>query len=224
MSRLLRPDACLSTYRLDQLMVGELPELARQATLAHVAACAQCTQRWQALVADREDFVSALPPLEHRRLALPLAAAVALAAALAVWLVPGSEPTTRLKGGPHLGFVVVHQGVARVSSTAQPGDTVVFTVSSASPTHVAIVSRDALGHAAVYYPAGQRAERIEGGQPLELPTATQLDSTLGLERLIGVFCARPFDLEPLRQALAEHETMAAPPGCVFDSLTLDKRP
>jgi hypothetical protein len=47
-----------------------------------------------------------------------------------------------------------------------------------------------------------------------------LDGTLGLERVVGVFCDRPMVVAELAAAVARD---AIPSGCVADALMLEKR-
>jgi hypothetical protein len=46
-----------------------------------------------------------------------------------------------------------------------------------------------------------------------LPLATRLDATVGEERVMGLFCDRPVELEPLRAGLEAGAGEAIPEGC-----------
>ena len=81
------------------------------------------------------------------------------------------------------------------------------------PAFVAVLSLDPSGRASVYFPDGPRAVRVEPGVDVALPLATRLDGTVGEERVLGIFCDRPVELEPLRAALERRPEPAAPAGC-----------
>jgi hypothetical protein len=53
-----------------------------------------------------------------------------------------------------------------------------------------------------------------------LPRSVLLDGTLGLERVVGVFCDRPSLVAELAAAVARG---AIPGGCVADTVMLEKR-
>src|ERR1700686_1295404 len=65
----------------------------------------------------------------------------------------------------------------------------------------AVHSLDPAGHGSVYFPIGARAAPVEGGGEVALPLGTRLDATVGEERIVGLFCSSPVELEPLRVQL-----------------------
>ena len=93
-----------------------------------------------------------------------------------------------------------------------PGDAVRFTVTTPAKAYVAVLSLDPEGRASVYFPLGSRAEAVAAGAELTLPLGTRLDGTLGEERIVGLFCSSPVELEPVRLQL-EHGESIASEGC-----------
>jgi hypothetical protein len=77
------------------------------------------------------------------------------------------------------------------------GDAVRFAVTMREPAYVAVLSVDPRGRASVYVPPSE----VRAGEDVPLPVATRLDETTGEETVVGVFCAKPFDAEPMRTAL-----------------------
>ena len=57
---------------------------------------------------------------------------------------------------------------------------------------------------------------------MPLPLGTRLDHTLGKERIVGVFCSFPIELEPLRIQL-ERGSDSAPQGCQVTRWSFVKR-
>jgi len=222
---------CLSDLRLDELLAGELAGDDATATERHLGECARCRTRHTALVADRAQFRAALRPLTRKRTAWHgpalAAGAVALAASAAL-VVRTPDDGTRSKGGARLGFVVVRGDVMRAGGPGErvhPGDTLSFLVTSARPSYVAVLGRDAAGRVSVYFPSGDRAERVAAGRDLQLPQAVVLDGTLGHEQLYGVFCAAPVALAALRDATGAGQLEREPPeGCTVDRLAIEKLP
>jgi len=172
-------------------------------------------------------------PVSTRRLRMAkvlascAAAAAAAAALLLAYMRPGFEPpavSTRAKGAPHLGFFVSRDGkVARgaAGDTVYEGDGLRFTYSADRALYLAVLDRDAAG-ASVFFPSATRARRVPAGNDAALDFSVTLDARLGTERIYGVFCPDPFDVEPVRVALARD---AAPPlagACTLDVLALHK--
>jgi hypothetical protein len=50
---------------------------------------------------------------------------------------------------------------------------------------------DESGTVSVYYPAGSNAAAVSAGREVELPSAVELDGTLGRETVVAVRCDRP---------------------------------
>jgi hypothetical protein len=246
-----RPEGCLSDLRLDQLLARELDAELERSTRAHLEGCAACAARLAAIEAERAAFLAAPPPLRRptkgaapakaaRRRGLvylfPGVAAAVAAAAAVVFLLrvppkPPSEsdadPGTRIKGGSRIGFyvkrgaAVAHGGPGEV---VYPGDALQFTYSTQRASYLALVSVDGAGKASLYFPESAEAAPIEPGQDVALPISTVLDDTLGGETVVGLFCAAPIPLEPLRAAFEANA--AAPPlpaGCQSSRISFVKK-
>lgn len=133
-----------------------------------------------------------------------------------------------MKGKPFVSYFVKRgERVVRGSSAEplQPADRLRFAYTSASPQYLAIFSLDGDAHASVYYPMESLSARIEPGAEVLLPSAIELDDTVGDELIVAMFCDRPFATAPLRAAL---ESERAPPraqsGCTSHALHVKKRP
>lgn len=239
-----RPLTCLSDYRLDQLVAGELDPRAEEESRAHLLGCANCAARLSAIEADRAAFLADPPPLRvpprrvTRRLltwAPRIAAPLALAAAVALWMrvqppavEPGDPAATRIKGKSRLGLYV-KRGPAILpgasGDTVYPGDTLQFTTTvQREGVFVAVISVDGARKASVYYPGGPRAVKVEPGTDAALDQSTVLDDVLGPETAYGLFCDSPVELEPVRAAFeAAPEAPPIPAGCVVDRVSFTKR-
>lgn len=215
-------NTCLSALRLDRWMMGELAAEDAETVGTHVSGCASCSAAVAGMRGVREE-VRALPlpprllPRPLRRRA-PLAAAglgVALAAGLVLMLRGGPAGTQRAKGtGLALTMFVQHGGEVRRAAPGEsvaPGDAVRFAVSTPSPAFVAVLSLDPAGKAWVYFPQGPQAAEVPGGVEVPLPLGTRLDTTTGEERLLGLFCTRAVELEPIRLALQQSQNAAPLP-------------
>lgn len=244
-------DGCPSTFRLDQLLAGELRPQEQRRLREHAAACAPCGRRLDDMECWRARFLTTPPPLPgwalparpppppRRRRAWTYAAvsAVAIGTCLVVGTTgttvgPDSPPADRQPrskgGGARLGLYVQHRGEVRRAEPGEvlhPGDALRFTVTSKVARFVAVLSLDGAGQASIYFPDHGQAARVEPGVDVALPRSTLLDDVVGRELLVGVFCDSPVDLEPLRAALAAGAGgMAAPSGCETARLVVDKRP
>jgi anti-sigma factor RsiW len=203
-------NGCLSALRLDRWMMGELGPDDGETVSVHVAGCAACSAAVAGMRGVREEVRAlplpprlAPPPLRRRA---PLAAAgLGLAVAAGLVLMFRSEPAQRTKGtGLGLTMFVQHGGEVRRAAPGEsvaPGDAVRFAVSTPSPAFVAVLSVDPAGRASIYFPEGPRAAQVAGGAEVPLPLGTRLDATTGEERLVGLFCTSPVELEPVRLAL-----------------------
>jgi hypothetical protein len=152
----------------------------------------------------------------------------AAAAALALWLAVSPERRagleTRTKGNPTIGFYVKHGDAVRRGGAGEvvfPRDALDFTASTDRPRYLAIISIDGAGVASAYYPGGAIASHLPAGQDQLLPLSVALDDTLGIERLVGVFCDVALPIAQLRDAIAHG--VALPAGCSADALTIEKR-
>lgn len=232
--------ACTSALQLDRLLVGELEEREAQEVRAHLAGCARCAAALDGLRAGRD--AAPLPPLRlvpQPAAVIPLArarpsrwrraaaasAGFAAAAALALVLRPAG-PSERSKGSaPSLAMYVQHAGDVRRAGPGEvvaAGDAVRFAVRTSAPSFVAVIAIDPSGRGAVYFPTGARAEPVAPGAEVALPLATRLDATVGEERLVGLFCDSPVELEPLRARL-ERDPAAVPAGCQVTTWSFVKR-
>jgi hypothetical protein len=226
---------CLSDRRLDALSAGELESEAAGAAREHLARCARCAARREALARDAEAFLAAHPAPPAQRVvalstrrrprALWWSAGLAAAAAL-LFMVRSPEPQERSKGEGSVGFFVRHGDTVRRGSSGErvmPGDALRFVVSQREPSHVAVLSRDAAGQASVYFPAGEHAVLVDAGVEHALDSSVILDEVLGTERLYALRCTRAVELAPLRARLAASEVEPAwPQGCQVERLTLLK--
>ena len=222
-------DACSSALQFDRYLAGELEPADAERFRAHADGCARCTSVLNEL---RHEANERLPPLRvvpfPRRSRFPLralaaAAGIAAAASLLLLVRPAG---TRLKGsGFALSMYVEHLGEVRHAGPGEmvaPGDAVRFAVSAPDDVFVAVLSRDANGHGSIYFPAGGRAERVPAGNDVALPLGTRLDATVGDEQVLGLFCASPVELEPLRLQL-ERGGPAIPDGCQVTRWSFVKR-
>ena len=66
------------------------------------------------------------------------------------------------------------------------------------------------------------AQPLPAGEDMPLPRATRLDETVGEERVVGLFCSTPIDLEALRARL-EKGSAAFPHECQVTQWTFVKR-
>jgi hypothetical protein len=224
--------ACLSALHLDRFLMGDLSDPEAERVRAHLAACSRCTAAVGGLRTAREQ---PLPPLRLLRLAPPparprlwrraVAAGLGLAAAASAVLV--LRPTVeRLKGsGFALRMYVEHQGQVRPAGPGErvaAGDALRFAVTAPSKAYVAVLSLDPAGRGSVYFPLGARAEPVEAGGEVALPLGTRLDATVGEERIVGLFCSSPVELEPLRVQL-ERGDASVPSGCQVTRWSFVKR-
>jgi hypothetical protein len=216
-----RSPECLSRLHCDQMLNGELED--RDDLKRHQASCQRCTAL---LAAHRRERAAFAVPRARAPRRWPIGLA-AVAAACGLWLVASrdrhDDAETLSKGKPSLSFYVKHGEVVREGGPGEavyPNDAINFTVSTDGPAFLAIVSVDGAGKVSAYYPGGPAAAAIPAGRDQVLPQSVLLDDTLGLERVVAVFCDRPILVAELGAAVARD---AIPNGCVADALTLDKR-
>ena len=214
-------NACLSAFRLDRWMMGELGASDAESVGTHVSACATCSTAVAGMRGVREE-VRALPlpavlvrPPLRRRLPRAAVAGLGLALAASVVVMLRTDLGERRKG-PGLGLAMYVQHGSEVRRAAPgesvaPGDAVRFAVSTPVPAFVAVLSLDPAGKASVYFPEGPRAAQVPGGAEVPLPLGTRLDATTGEERLLGLFCTQPVELEPIRLALQQAQDAAPLP-------------
>jgi Domain of unknown function (DUF4384) len=217
-------NACLSALRLDRWMMGELDAADAETVGTHVSSCSTCLSAVAGIRGVREE-VRALPipaalgrPAPRRR--IPGAAVAGLGLALAATLVVVLRPppaTERSKGGGGIGLTmfVQHGNEVRRAApgeTVSPGDAIRFAVSTPTTAYVAVLSVDPLGRASVYFPQAALAAEVPAGTEVPLPLGTRLDATTGEERLLGLFCASPVELEPIRRGLEQGQDGAPLPA------------
>jgi len=227
-------NACFSALQLDRFLATEMTEGEAERLRVHLGGCARCTAALDELRAGSEER---LPPLRvvpfapRPRILFHAEAAVGIAAAVVCVVVTASlfvvRPfSTRVKGPTFsLSMYVDHQGEVRRAVPGEivaPGDAVRFAVSAPAKAYLAVLSLDPKGHGSIYFPAGGRAEPIPGGDDVALPLGTRLDETVGEERIIGLLCASPVELEPLRLQL-EQGGPTIPDGCQVTRWSFVKR-
>jgi anti-sigma factor RsiW len=228
-----RPAACLSDLRLDAYLAEEVSAEEARTMQEHLAHCPRCQQRLGALTSTRTDYL-AMPSasafrselkkrasggLAAQRTRRVLALGSVLAASLAVLLLslPRTEPErgagTRLKSEERLGFFVKHAGRTRRGSDGEqvlPGDLLRFTYATTRTVQFAVLSYDAQKHASVYVPFMSAAPGVHVAAPLSV----ELDASLGVELLYGMFCEQRPVLSDLLRALEERAGVPpAVPGC-----------
>lgn len=169
-----------------------------------------------------------LPPSRRRLQIAAALSSVALAAAAVLLIAtdPESEPLTgvRPKGGAHIDFFVkrgkhVERGVR--GRALRAGDELRFTYSTTEDSHLAIFDLDAHS-ASTFFPNAQHAERVAAGQDVALDFSVELDGTPGDEWVHALFCREPFEVEPVRAALADKRGLSIPKGCQLDVISIAK--
>jgi hypothetical protein len=209
-------NACLSALRLDRWMMGELEAADTETVGTHVSSCSTCLSAVAGIRGVREEVRTLPPPAALSRPAprrrIPGAAVAGLGLALAATLIVVLRPppaTERSKGGGIGLTMFVQHGTevrrAAPGETVSPGDAIRFAVSTPTPAYVAVLSVDPLGKASVYFPQTERAAQVPAGSEVPLPLGTRLDATTGEERLLGLFCASPVELEPIRIGLEQNQ-------------------
>lgn len=165
-------------------------------------------------------------PKRAVRWATRLVPALAAAAALALSFLP-REPEgsgERAKGGERIGFMVKHGATVRrgqALDVVHPGDQLRFVYSCPEPRYLAVVSLDAKGHVSTYFPEGPRAARVAPGTDRPLPSAVELDDTLGLEKVVAWFCREPIEIAPLIEE-AKRGRLDERPSCTRQEISFRK--
>ena len=238
-----RPDACPSDLTFDALTAAELEPGERDALEQHVAGCSDCQARRSVHAQEREAFLALAPsfgalrtqmrartqpPRHPRRLGAPHAwAAAALCAAALLAVQPWrTSNSTRSKGAPRLGLFIKRVETIRRGATGDEvsaGELLRFTYSSDTAVYFALLNVDARG-ARAYFPSGRvAATRLPSGQDVALDFSVELDAEPGVERMLGVFCQKPFETTPLIAALVHAAELPEMPGCHVDEMALRKR-
>ena len=222
-------NACLSALQLDRYAMGELDAREAAQVAAHLGSCRLCGEAWDALRATHAEplpplrLVEVAPPPRISRRSVAAGIGLALAASVVMMVRPFGERTK----GPRfaLGMYVDHGGEVRRAGPGEvvaAGDALRFTISAAEPVYVAVLSLDAAGNASIYYPPKDRAGLVQPGHDVPLPLGTRLDAVLGEERIVGIFCSAPVELEPLRAGLARGD-VSFPEGCQVTRWSFVKR-
>ncbi|WP_394832566.1 hypothetical protein LVJ94_39290 [Pendulispora rubella] len=221
---------CLSDYRIDAFLAGELRD---EETERHFAECEKCRARRDELSAEYARMREQWPPLRlptkraTRRWPAMAVGGLALAAGIALFVRTRHEDTTRLKGGGNeVAFFVEHEDHVRSGvpgERVQPGDKLQFAYSARHPVHVLVLSVDGSGAASVYADGAAEMPATTGNEVRALPTSIVLDDVLGEESIVGLVCDGPEDAEPLRaRLLREGDRFTAPPSCTATRWTLVK--
>jgi hypothetical protein len=211
----------LSDFRLDRLLARELDGTAeRDASLAHLAACAACADRYGAFERQTTAFAGEAARRrladgivrragsERRRRWSWLGGLGLAATACGVLLLARAQPSDGLRAKGSLGlevWVARHGSGAAESllpgAAVSPGDALRFRASTPADGHVAVASIDAAGAVSLYVPAAAgRLPAIRRGATL-LDGAVELDQTLGRERLVALICPAPLETSRVVAAL-----------------------
>jgi len=198
-------EGCLSDLTIDRLLAGELGESSDAMT--HLRGCAACATRRDGILADAEAFRAerdqprlsvvrgggeGRPAGSHwmRRVAPPLALAAGVAAVAVMLPARSPSPTEGYvtKGGGTLSLIA-RTGDGRVDRVLPgdplaPGDAVRFEVKAAEAARVWILGMDAAGAVTAYV----EDAALQGGPARLLPGSVLLDRTLGMERIVALFC------------------------------------
>lgn len=254
MRRVSQQSSCATDLLLDEWSSGELDELASARVAEHVARCERCSERHANLEAVRQAFLAESPSFglhaarfgapatrtevvrsswrqrhwEPIKLALASLATAAFTATVVVWFGPGVEPpaASRTKGGAHVDFFVKHGSEVRRGQRGDaltPGDALRFTYTNPERSYFALFNLDAQA-ASVYFPSAASAAPLRAGSQVALDFSVELDTQLGQERVFAVFCPEPFELEPLRAALAANRNLPERARCQVDEIPILKVP
>ena len=238
-----RPASCLSDLRLDAYLAEDVSAEEAGTIRAHLEHCQRCQARLGALTSTRAHYLAGPAAVSFRhelelrasrrrgpKLGAPyvyvLGSALAVAAAILLLVLPRTQletgAETRLKGGQRLGFYVQHAGRTRRGSDGEravPGDLLRFTYSTDRAVQFAVLSYDPAKHASVYVPFMSVAPGVNVGAPLSV----ELDASLGVELLYGMFCQQRPAVSDLLRVLEERA--GAPPaaaGCEVVRLQIMK--
>jgi hypothetical protein len=221
--------ACLSALQLDRFRLGELSGAEEEEVRAHVAGCERCAEALRELSAEEPLPPLRVVPLQPRRTRMwgrAVAAGAGVAAAASLLIVLRPQAGERSKGSaPELIMYVQHEGEVRRAGpgeTVAAGDAVRFATSTPTASYVAVLSLDPQGHGSIYFPLGARAELLPAGHDVPLPLGTRLDATVGEERIVGLFCSAPVELEPVRASI-ERGGLHIPDGCQVTRWSFVKR-
>lgn len=124
-----------------------------------------------------------------------------------------SPEITRIKGGPRLFVMRVHDGVAvplRDGDVARAGDRLQVSYLAAGATHGVIVSWDGAGAVTLHYPVDESvASAIQGGGVRSLPHSYVLDDAPEFERFAFVTSREPIAVRDVMDAAKRAATTRA---------------
>lgn len=131
----------------------------------------------------------------------------------------------RTAGSPTLGFSIL-RGDQVVRGTSGdivfPGDRIRFTYSSERAAQFALL-RGSQDRAKIDFPQGPTTAPLPAARDASLDVEVELDKLAGTERVFGLFCEAPRELEPLRTSLKKEGDLPKLPGCSLDVVTLQKK-
>jgi hypothetical protein len=214
---------------MERALAGELGPEARSAIEAHAQACPDCARRWALAEPGPR-------PEPANRGWIAALAALAAAALMGLVLRPAAGPVEERYTAKGAGLVLeVYRDAEGPDerlldgASALPGDRLGFRLQSAEAGQLLVVGVDDRGQIYPCHPQGAApaSVRVEAqAEAVELPAAVQLDPTPGVERIVALRCAEPFDLEELRSALmglpGEGPVPALRAGCAQDIVRLHK--
>ncbi len=253
MSFLFARDGHLLELGIDGLLAEELSAEERVELDQHLATCGACRARLdeaRALAAQplpplrrlgtqdaeteaiKPPDLDPVPAANNNRLWVAVGGFLAMAAALAIFVLPQQEPTpdTFTARGGALSLEVYKQteGPSQLlldGDQAAPGDTLGFRVRLSDELHLSLVGADSNDAVyAIWPPKGGSAAMgpMDGAE--QLPTAIQLDATPGVERILAVACDQPFRLsdDQVLSISASGEAAQVQAGCVQELIRIDK--
>jgi len=203
------------------------------------AAFAQKELSFDALLAARRATAGRARPGASRWRSPAVAGALTLSAALVALGVglgrlplSGDSPAretslgTRSKGaGATIAYVVKRGSESFWGEPGQvlaAGDELRFAVSSDRPLYAGVWGVDALGKTSAYHGSPELA-KVDAGHRQPLPGAVVLDDSLGEERLVAVFCARPVPGAELASAVASAPSAPRlPAACSYELSSIIK--
>jgi hypothetical protein len=230
---------CCSDLLLDRYLVGELADDERLSLATHLEGSPRCQSRLEVLRDDRalfqqqpstmpyalpsaaaEDVPPTMLPSRWRR--MMVAVPVLAAAAAVVVSINTVDTGTRTKGSgaPSLAVHVQRGGqVHQAAAGLQAGDTIQFTVRTSRPGYAAVVSVDPNQQASAYAPPRGAMMAIAAGEQ-QLPFATQLDDSVGVEQLHLFVCDEAHDVSDLVAKTQANDVAMS--GCSVTTTTMTK--
>jgi hypothetical protein len=227
-------DGCLSNLALDRLAQGECSASEQEQARAHLNGCPGCAGAAAALADDRARFADEadVPALVRDAVAraqrspaqprwsrwLAPVFGVGLAAAGFLLLARNTDPGSdlRAKGGFSVELYVKHaegpvQGRLHAGEPLHPGDHVrVRLLNAPASSFVAVLAVDTRAAVSVYYPLQANAAALGDGANEPLPSAVELDGTLGGELLLAFSCPQALPVASLVAAVQQAVSAADP--------------